>query len=155
MMTAAKCVAIVLAYAGFFIVAGSKTLARYVCLRCATDRIDDQYRPFDIRIATFRGVEAPTWFTGIIRSVEPWPCAHQWICESLGRGCCPELVMRRDRLRRLRDSGMLDAMLKDDPAGALELIRRALRGDAPAESKPGDSFRRWLEEFPLEPAKDR
>jgi hypothetical protein len=144
-MTAAKCVAIVLAYAGFFIVAGSKTLARYVCLRCATNRIDVQYRPFDIGIATFRGVEAPTWITEIIQSLDPRPCVHQWAHKR----------PMSDRLRDLLASGAMAAALKDDPAGALELIRRALRGDTPAESTPEDSFRRWLEEFPLEPAKDR
>ncbi len=145
MMTAAKCVAIVLAYAGFFIVAGSKTLARYVCLRCATNRIDVQYRPFDIRIATLRGVEGPTWITEIIQSLDPRPCVHQWAHER----------PMRDRLRDLLASGTMAAALKDDPARALELIRRALRGDTSAESAPEDSFRRWLEEFPLEPAKDR
>ena len=152
-MTAAKCVAIVLAYAGFFIVAGSKTLARYVCLRCASNRTDVQYRPLDIKIATFRGVEAPTWFTGIIQSVIPGPCAHRWICEWEGSGCHPVARMRQILLRNLRDSGALAAALKDDPARALELIRCALRGDTPAESKPEDAVRRWLEEFPLEPAR--
>lgn len=147
---------------------GCNGLARmtYFCSECAADCCDLQVcLPKNRRLLTLYSLETPTTFTAIKRSVEPGRCPHRWIYAagqggSFINGAGAEA--RRTLLQAMDRQGVVTAASRVDAAGALELIRWALRTDIPenvlreqcvgADLRAVDfdspqSFREWFDEF--------